>query len=253
MEILEYGNPKNEKIILIHGFQSPYQIWDDYIDYYKNDYCVIVPILAGHNINEKEDFVSFDICAKELEEYYITKYGNKVFAIYGMSMGGILASYIWKNKNIEIEKLILESSPLLSWNKFMTNYFTKWYLNITHKTQNRDERTIKQAIGTIVSEDKVDVFFELFDHLSDKTIINCVQEVGKFNLPSDINTPNTEIYYFYGSKINEILFRKVAHYLKKNYQNTTTTTICLKGKGHCEDALINPEEHIKTLYKVLKK
>ena len=39
-----------------------------------------------------------------------------------MSMGGILASYIWKNKNIEIEKLILESSPLLSWNKFMTNY-----------------------------------------------------------------------------------------------------------------------------------
>lgn len=57
--------------------------------------------------------------------------------------------------------------------------------------------------------------------------------------------------YFYGSKINEILFRKVAHYLKKNYQNTTT--ICLKGKGHCEDALINPEEHIKTLNKVLKK
>ena len=209
MEILEYGNPKNDKIILIHGFQSPYQLWNDYIDYYKNDYCVIVPILAGHNINENDDFVSFDICAKELEEYYITKYGNKVFAIYGMSMGGILASCIWKNKNIEIEKLILESSPLLSWNKFMTNYFIKWYLNITHKTQNRDERTIKQAIGTIISEDKVDVFLELFDHLSNKTIINCVQEVGKFNLPSDINTPNTEIYYFYGSKINEILFRKV--------------------------------------------
>ena len=251
MEILEYGNPKNEKIILIHGFQSPYQIWDDYIDYYKNDYCVIVPILAGHNINKNDDFVSFDICAKELEEYYVTKYGNKVFAIYGMSMGGILASYIWKNKNIEIEKLILESSPLLSWNKFMTNYFTKWYLNITHKTQNRDERTIKQAVGTIISEDKEKVFLELFDHLSDKTIINCIQEVGKFNLPIDINTLNTEIYYFYGSKINEILFRKVAHYLKKNYQNTTA--VCLKGKGHCEDALMNPEEHIKTLNQVLKK
>ena len=251
MEILEYGNPKNEKIILIHGFQSPYQIWDDYIDYYKNDYCVIVPILAGHNINKNDDFISFDICAKELEEYYVTKYGNKVFAIYGMSMGGILASYIWKNKNIEIEKLILESSPLLSWNKLMTNYFTKWYLNITHKTQNRDERTIKQAVGTIISEDKEKVFLELFDHLSDKTIINCIQEVGKFNLPSDINTPNTEIYYFYGSKINEILFGKVAHYLKKNYQNTTA--ICLKGKGHCEDALMNPEEHIKTLNQVLKK
>ena len=26
MEILEYGNPKNDKIILIHGFQSPWMI-----------------------------------------------------------------------------------------------------------------------------------------------------------------------------------------------------------------------------------
>ena len=74
MEILEYGNPKNDKIILIHGFQSPYQLWNDYIDYYKNDYCVIVPILAGHNINENDDFVSFDICAKELEEKIIEAY-----------------------------------------------------------------------------------------------------------------------------------------------------------------------------------
>ncbi len=47
MEILEYGNPKQDKIILIHGFESPYQIWDDYVKYYKNDYCVIVPILTG--------------------------------------------------------------------------------------------------------------------------------------------------------------------------------------------------------------
>lgn len=28
--------------------------------------------------------------------------------------------------------------------------------------------------------------------------------------------------------------------------------VCLKGKGHCEDALMNPEEHIKTLNQVLK-
>lgn len=88
MEILEYGDPKNKKIILIHGFQCPYQIWNDYIEYYKNNYFVIVPILEGHNVNDKENFISFDICAKDIEEYYIKRYGNKVFAVYGMSMGG---------------------------------------------------------------------------------------------------------------------------------------------------------------------
>ena len=112
MEILEYGNPKQDKIILIHGFESPYQIWDDYVKYYKNDYCVIVPILTGHNVNENTDFESFEICVKELEDYYISKYGNKVFAVYGMSMGGVFASILWQNGNIKIDKLIMESFPL---------------------------------------------------------------------------------------------------------------------------------------------
>ena len=33
MQILEYGNSKNPKIILIHGLECPYQIWTDYINY----------------------------------------------------------------------------------------------------------------------------------------------------------------------------------------------------------------------------
>lgn len=35
MQILEYGNPELEKIILIHGFESPYQVWNDYIEHYQ--------------------------------------------------------------------------------------------------------------------------------------------------------------------------------------------------------------------------
>lgn len=47
---------------------------EDYVEYYKKDYCVIVPILTGHNINEDKDFESFETCVKELEDYYILKY-----------------------------------------------------------------------------------------------------------------------------------------------------------------------------------
>lgn len=111
MQILEYGNPEYEKIIFIHGFESPYQIWNDYVEYYKEKYCVIVPILPGHNVNKKEDFESFHKCVEELENYYISKHGNKVFAIYGMSMGGVFASRVWQNQKIGIDKLIMESSP----------------------------------------------------------------------------------------------------------------------------------------------
>ena len=35
MRILEYGNTNNPTIMLVHGFESPYQIWIDYIEHYK--------------------------------------------------------------------------------------------------------------------------------------------------------------------------------------------------------------------------
>lgn len=251
MQILEFGNKSNDKIILIHGFESPYQIWEDYIDYYKKDFHVIVPILQGHNPELKEDFISIRSSAKDIEDFYISKYGNEVYAIYGMSMGGVIASQLWQNKNLNISKLILESSPLLSYNKFMASILTKNYLMLTHKTQQRDEEIVKQAINSIISEDKLDEFLEVLDNMSDTTIINYLDEVGKYKLPNNIDTPNTEIIYYHGTKINEMLAKKTAKYIKKYYPDSRI--ICFKGKGHCEDSLLNPKSMIKELNKVLVK
>lgn len=97
----------------------------------------------------------------------------------------------------------------------------------------------------MVAEDMLDVFLKLLDHISDDTIRNYLKEVGEFHLPKDVDTSNTEIIYFYGGKINEIVFKSVGKYISKHYQNSTV--VCLKGKGHCEDALLHPEQWIKTL------
>lgn len=35
-------------------------------------------------------------------------------------MGGVLASYVWMNQKLIIKKLILESSPIMSFGKIMT-------------------------------------------------------------------------------------------------------------------------------------
>lgn len=94
MCILEYGNINNPTIMLVHGFESPYQIGIDYIEHYKENYHVLVPILLGHDVQEKSEFISVDDTAKEIENYCISKSINHIYAIYGMSMGGVLASYL---------------------------------------------------------------------------------------------------------------------------------------------------------------
>lgn len=103
MRILEYGNRNDSTIILAHGFESPYQIWND-------------------DIEEQSEFISFDAAAKEIEDYCASR---------------------------------------------------------------------------------------SIDH------------------------------------VNEIIFRKTANYIRKNYAHAMT--VCLKGKGHCEDALLHSQEWIKQL------
>lgn len=251
MKILEFGNKKKDKLILIHGFESPYQIWEPYIDYYKNDYHIVVPILQGHDPDSKEDFISFSESAKEIEDFCINNYDNNIYAIYGMSMGGVLASHLWQNKKLNIEKLILESSPLLSYNNFMTYFLTKQYLMLTHKTQQRDEKIVRQAVNSIISETYLDEFLRVLDNMSDTTIINYIKEIGKYRLPNNIDTPNTEIIYYRGTTINELLAKKSARYISKYYPNSKI--ICFKGKNHCETSLMSPDKMVKELDKVLRK
>jgi len=168
-----------------------------------------------------------------------------VFAIYGMSMGGVLTSQIWQNKKLDIDKVILESSPLISYNRLMTSMMTKQYLMLTHKTQARDKRVVAQAVNSIIPEDKLDVFLEMMDNMSDTTITNYIRQIGSYKLPSDIDTPNTEVYYYYGTKMNELLAKKTAEYIRKNYPSSKIK--CFQGKGHCEDSLLNPSVMIAEL------
>ena len=69
------------------------------------------------------------------------------------------------------------------------------------------------------------------------------------NLPNNIDSSNTDIYYDYGGKINEIIFKKVGKYISKYYDNAYIH--CIKGKGHCEDAIFRPEKKVKELIKKL--
>ena len=251
MEILEFGNKSEDIIVLIHGFESPYQIWYDYIEHYQNDYHIIVPILPGHNPNKKEEFVSFDLCARELEDFIIDKYGNHVYAIYGMSMGGVLAANIWQNGRLHIDKIIMESSPLLTLPRPMISIMTKQYLSLTHKVQEEDSDVLKKAVGTMVKKDELKDFIQLLDNISDKTIINYLKQTGEFSIPENMENDKTEIYYYYGGRAAEMPFKKVAKFIQKNYKNAQV--FCNEGKAHCEDSLIHPQKWIKVIDKVLIK
>lgn len=167
-----------------------------------------------------------------------------------MSMGGVLAAHLWKNRVLEIGTLIMESSPLMYFGKLMAKVMIKQYLTITHKAQKREPKTVRQAVGSMVTEAQLDDFLNLLDHISDRSIENYLSEIGKYKFPSDIDTPETKVFYYYGSKASEVLFRRTAKAIKKHYPDAET--ICFAGKGHCTDALFDTAVRIAELDRVLE-
>ena len=85
MEILEFGDRNKRKIIFIHGFQCPYQIWEKYIEHYQKDYHIIIPIMPGHNPKKQEKFFSFLQTSRELEDYYLWNVNGWCFDRYVMA------------------------------------------------------------------------------------------------------------------------------------------------------------------------
>lgn len=243
MKILEYGDVSNPKIILIHGFQSPWQVWERYIEHYQNRFHLIVPIITGHNPNLKEDFISFADTARELEDWYISRYGNEVHAVFGMSMGGVLTTTLWQNGKLKSNKLIFDGSPLVSPNNLVKQYMKSFYLSVTHKVQQKDEKTLNQALS-ICPKQYMDFFIDVLDNMSDTTIMNCLNGIADFKLSPD-NSKQTEIYYFHGTSMNEMLAKKSAKLISKYYPNAVVR--CFKGKFHCENSLFHPEVMIKEL------
>lgn len=249
MKILEFGDTSKRKIILIHGFQLPWQVWEKYIEHYKSDFHVIVPIMSGHDIEKKDDFISFLEDAKAIEDYMISNYGENVYAIYGMSMGGVLTATLWQNRKLNFEKVIFDGSPLVSINGFMKKFMINFYLNITHKSQQRDKKTVEQATKVIISKDNLENLLQVLDNMSDTTIVNSLNGIAEFKLNSNIDTPNTTAYFFHGTAPNEMLAKKSAKYMQKHYPSTVVK--CFNGKFHCENALFNPEIMIDELDKIL--
>lgn len=166
-----------------------------------------------------------------------------------MSMGGVLAATLWQNRRLNIEKVIFDGTPLVSFRGIVRKMMLGFYLNITHKSQQRDKKTLEQAVKSIITQENLDVFLQVLDNMSDTTIVNCICDIADFRLSGDIDTKDTKIYFFHGTAANEMLAKKTAKFISKNYPGAAIK--CFKGKAHCENSLFWPELMMKELDNVL--
>lgn len=249
MQFHVFGDAEKPKILLIHGVLTPWQVWNEHIEYYSKNYFVIVPALDAHTEEQPSEFISIEQEAEQIEHYLLQNKLDSVYAVCGCSMGGAIASLMWKNGRIKIQNLIMDGAPLVPAGSLLTNIMTNNYLNIIHKSKERDTKTLENFKKVFLPEKYLYSYLKIADNMSDSSMSNIIRSVCANRLPTNIRDSGTKILYIHGTKLNESLSKKSAKLLRKYYPNIKI--ICKKGAAHCETAIYQTHKWLETVDKFL--
>lgn len=249
MQFHVFGKRQNPRVVLIHGMQTPWQIWTAQVTHFCENYCVIVPALSGHEEEAASEFISLEKEARQIEDYCLQDHGRELYAVCGLSMGGAIAHILWKNQKLRIRNLVMDGAPLVPYGGLMRKIMTRQYLTITRKSRKRDRRTLENFKKFFLPEKYLDSFLKIADHMDDQTVKNIVSALSRSQLKSGIPVEETNIVYIHGTRANEFLSKKSSRRLRRLYPKSLI--ICFKGDAHCQKAIYAPEAWLQAVENVL--
>ena len=117
----EYGNPKDEHVLFIHGLGASSLAWRDIPDALSEYFHTITVDLVGFGVSDKPETADYTIkgFSKFIVDFLIERIGieekeHTKISIVGHSLGGYIAAQVAIQNKEMIEKLVLiDSSGLL--------------------------------------------------------------------------------------------------------------------------------------------
>ena len=152
MEFHTFGNKNNKSVILIHGVLTPWQIWEKQINFLKEKFYIVVPALDGHIEEHASEYISVDDEAEKIEKYVSEELNGTVYALCGLSMGGVIANKLYERNKIQIKYLVLDGAPLVRISSVADKFMTISYKSIVHKSKSRDKKTLKNFTRVFLPE-----------------------------------------------------------------------------------------------------
>lgn len=228
MNFKTYGKKDNKAIILIHGAFVSWKIWSECIETFKQDYFVIVPILDGHDIGNKSIFTTIQKSASDIADFVCKTYGKNIFAIIGISLGGVIATEILIQKKLNIEKAIIDGAYLTTMSPWLCKIFSKIVVKLSHGIKSGN-KIFKYIINQKFSPKTTEEIYRICSNMSDETIKNIAFSNYSYTIPDSISNGTTEIAYWYGEKEKRLL-SKSAKQLSKLVLSSKIEEF--KGLGH---------------------
>ena len=112
MEFHEYGNPTNQRVMLIPGLGVSHEIFEPLIKLLEDDYHVIAVAIDGFIIGQRSLFTSVEDQAEQVIDYIKHRHNSHIEVIYGLSLGGKILSRIMERGAVSVDHAIMDAAPL---------------------------------------------------------------------------------------------------------------------------------------------
>lgn len=251
MRFLEFGASQGPVVVLVHGAQVPWEVWELQIERLEDRYSVVVAVLPGHDASSEESFQSIERAAEEMESYLLDRSKDTAFAVCGQSLGGCVASVLWARGVVSIDRVLLESAPLVPQSKLLTALMERQYLALLRKVKIRDGKTLRRAEKSFLPKRLMPAFVDMMEEMTEESVRNFVRSTGGFRLPACAVGVTENVEYYYGTTLNETLSKRSARLLA--VRHPFVKLVRLEGYKHCEMSLIRSSEFSDVLESFLER
>lgn len=186
MKFYESGDNRKPVIFLFPGTCCLYSSFDHVLDGLHSYFYTVAVSYDGFDPNEKTKFYSMEDECEKIEQEIRTKYGGRIKAAYGCSLGGSFVSLLIQRKRIHIDYGIIGSSDMDESRKKLIDGF----VNMFGIDKGGSPWITKQS-----------VYNQFYSDLVTK-------------VQHGIDVPGTTIHVFYATKMGEKYEKRYCTYFK---------------------------------------
>lgn len=240
------GNVDAPAVMLIHGMATTAE--KCYLDIARElakSYRVILACLDGHDPYANSIFETIEQECEHIERYVNRRYGGRLFAVSGMSLGGTVTLELIRRGNIIIDRVHLDAAFCTSLGLMKTPYtllFTKGidYLKHGHKLP-------VIAVEKVFGKGNAGMTDLIYRGIEEETIKNVCNEVYSYRPSRELKDYTGAVQYWCGS--DETYPKRSARALEKYLPDMRVRVF--RGFGHGQMLRSRKRAYLRELKKFL--
>ncbi len=245
MKCAEYGNEKDETIVLLHGGGlAPWNYFEE-AALLKEKYHIVLPVLDGHSGSDRA-FTTIEENAREIIAYIDERFGGKVLLIGGLSLGGqILVEMLSQRRDI-CKFALIESA--LTVPMPMTAALIRPALSLSYPLIRRRWFAKLQFAALRIKPSLFEAYFSAGSAIAKENMTAFLMANAGYHIKSSLQDCRAKALVLVGGK-ERALMKKSAEIIRRNIPGSSLEI--LRGYRHGELSVNHPGLYVEKIVRLM--